>query len=118
MLENNNFEKNKIDELLLIATSYQNPFIPEVKGIVRAELVIGGWLVTPKPNNEGCHVIYIIQTDLKGSIPTRVVNSVSQQQPLLIASIKNFINDNNISQQVNTCGTNPLTNEAFEIVFF
>ena len=61
-----------------------NPCDP---GTVRAELLIGGYVLTPVGN--GCtKVQYVVQSDLKGNIPTVVSSFVSRGQPKVILSIR------------------------------
>jgi len=64
-----------------------NPCDP---GTVRAELLIGGYVLTPVGN--GCtKVQYVVQSDLKGNIPTVVSSFVSRGQPKVILSIRSAL---------------------------
>jgi len=59
---------------------------PVVESNIRAELIVGGYVLTP--TDKGTLIQYVVQSDLKGTIPTTVVNFVSQSQPLVVASIR------------------------------
>ena len=55
---------------------------PEKYKVVRAETVISGYYIRTNPGNSNQVLLSIIsQTDIKGSIPKWLVNSVSQKAP-------------------------------------
>jgi hypothetical protein len=62
---------------------------PEIEGVIRAELKIGALVITP--TSYGCFLQYIIDCDLKGSIPDLVSNYIVNLQPLNIANIRNIL---------------------------
>lgn len=76
---------------VIIATSVEHPDCPDVKKVVRADLIIGGWIITPDatdPENK-CYAYYITQTNPKGSVPKMFVNQVSKNQGMLPREIYN-----------------------------
>lgn len=52
---------------------------PEVKGVVRGEIFIGGYIIE-KIDENSTRVTYISDSDLKGSIPNMIKNKISQKQ--------------------------------------
>ena len=77
--------KDSEGRLISIGTSVEHPDAPPVKKIVRADLIIGGWVFIPDqtdPENK-CNAYYVSQSNLKGSIPKMITNSVSKGQGLL-----------------------------------
>ena len=64
--------------LYLIAFSVPYAKIPENKKPVRATLIIAGWMITPKSENE-CQCIYITCADLNGSIGKTIKDMVAKQ---------------------------------------
>ncbi len=56
---------------------------------IRAEMPIGGYLLVPNP--EGTKVTYVVQTDLKGSLPSSIVNFVSTSQPTILLTMKRML---------------------------
>ena len=72
-----------------IATSVEHPDCPEVKKCVRAECVIGGWIIIPDAEDpeHKCMCYYITQSDPKGSIPKMFVNKVAKNQGLMPMTI-------------------------------
>ena len=53
---------------ILIAKSTPIKDVPETKEAVRAELIVGGWILTPTGDSQ-TKAIFITQSDPKGSIP-------------------------------------------------
>ena len=75
----------RIDESTSIhgAVSIVDPRIPEDRGYVRGEVLAGGYVVEAIPRQpKRAHITYITQVDLKGSVPTFVVNKVTESQPM------------------------------------
>ena len=75
------------NRVVIVAFSNHNEVLaPQRDGVVRGDLVIGGYILTPTP--AGTLVQYLIQYDLKGTIPQSVQNFVSQTQPLIVSNIR------------------------------
>ncbi len=55
--------------------------VPEVKGVVRANVPMGGWKIEPNdgnPNESMC--TYMAELDLKGSVPGWVISQAFKDQ--------------------------------------
>jgi len=66
----------------------EHPAMPPRKGFVRADAIIGGFKIVPVPGNPGkCVINYLTWVDLKGSLPTMIVNMVATEQPLVVPKI-------------------------------
>lgn len=62
---------------------------PEQKGLVRAEIIIGGFVIKELSSDPPkCHISYITRVDLKGNLPARLVNRVTLSQPKSLAVIR------------------------------
>lgn len=62
---------------------------PEVKDLVRAEVIIGGFVVKELSSEPpSCLVTYITRVDLKGKLPVRLVNKVTSSQPEAVAILR------------------------------
>jgi len=60
----------------IVTTDY-----PEVSGCVRGEIRASGYIVQPiKDKTDECRVIYLVQTDPKGWLPSNIVNYVASSQ--------------------------------------
>lgn len=64
---------------------------PVQDGIVRGNLVFGGYVMKPTPL--GTQLTYVVQSDLKGSIPQYVLNFVASNQPMIVANIRKLLED-------------------------
>jgi hypothetical protein len=60
--------------------SVESPLKPPVPKVIRAETVISGYIIRPGPNDT-CTVTIITQNDIKGLIPTSIVNRVASKAP-------------------------------------
>jgi hypothetical protein len=67
---------------------------PVEQGVVRAELVLAGYVLTPA--SKGTNVSIVVQTDLKGALPTSLVDHVSSTQPLILANLRAVL-DNDVA---------------------
>lgn len=70
--------------------------LPERRGYVRGELRSSGFVIKPIPPEPGidyprCAVYYLATVDVKGWLPTWVVNLVNAQQPLNINALRDLI---------------------------
>lgn len=64
------------------AMSVIDPRVPEEKGFVRGTVISGGYVIKDCPGQPGMsHVTYLTQVDLKGSVPTFLVNKICESQP-------------------------------------
>ena len=70
---------------------YSDQFPPE-EGTVRAEMILGGYLLT-RVNNK-TRVDMVLQSDLHGNIPRRISNMVATQQPMVLANIQSILENN------------------------
>lgn len=66
------------NKFYVVSSSCNYP-VPEVKGVVRADAIIGGY-VGEKIDEKTLKVTYLSDGDIKGSIPGFVKNLVSQEQ--------------------------------------
>ena len=83
--------------LLHVAWSVPHPESPHPEGIVRANCMIGGWIIRPRfssksgnsdpfaQTEEGCDVTFLMRSDFMGSIPGFIVRQVAAQQGMLVA---------------------------------
>ncbi|XP_078000912.1 uncharacterized protein LOC144453475 isoform X2 [Glandiceps talaboti] len=78
---------------LVVATSVQHPDSPTTEGAIRAEVVCAGAVIEPViiDGRECCKVSYLTQVDLRGELPTRLLNLIARRQPLCIAYMRNYI---------------------------
>lgn len=76
------------DTIIISSFSHEHDDCPPHKKYVRAELVIGGWILKPDENNPSkTFAQYVTQSDLKGNIPKKIVNGVAEKQGLLITKV-------------------------------
>lgn len=78
------------------ASSVSLPECPARPSITRAELHASGWLIEPLIIDDAIIagaslVTYVVRTDLKGSIPTSVLNLLSERQPLVIHYVRGLL---------------------------
>lgn len=66
--------------IILHFISIDHPKMPPKKGIIRAETVISGYIIRPMTQRT-CKVTIISQNDIKGLIPTSLVNKVASKAP-------------------------------------
>mmetsp|Transcript_9282 Transcript_9282/g.21533 ORF Transcript_9282/g.21533 Transcript_9282/m.21533 type:complete len:178 (-) Transcript_9282:22-555(-) len=71
-------------------TSVEPPDIPTTKGYVRADMVYGGFVLRPIEGGKTL-ATYSVLVDLKGNIPGKMLQAVSQRQPLVIARLRDFL---------------------------
>lgn len=75
--------------LIQAAVSVVDPRLPEEKGYVRGNIVCGGYVIKVCPGKpEQSEVTYVSQAELKGNIPTFVVNKVTESQPQCISRLR------------------------------
>lgn len=73
-------------KVIAIAYSTSHPNCPETK-FVRAHLYLGCFVMTPVSPTI-THIIYMINVDIKGSIPKFIINSVQTDQALVVEKIR------------------------------
>ncbi|TPX68871.1 hypothetical protein SpCBS45565_g02823 [Spizellomyces sp. 'palustris'] len=71
------------------ATSVVDQSAPTDPKRVRAHLTVAGWIL--KPVSGGVSVSYIVQVDVKGSIPSSIIKVIQTQTPLCIAEVFKYI---------------------------
>lgn len=73
------------------ACSIIDECIPKLKGCVRADVIAGGYCIRDVPGNaNSSEVTYVTQVDLKGNVPTFVVNKIVESQPQCVNQFKNI----------------------------
>ena len=83
--------KQTIEDGRIVISSYSvvHPDQPEVSGLVRGDIKLAGWIITPdKDSEDRCHAVYITEIDFAGSLPTALVNQVNTNQGFFIAKVK------------------------------
>jgi len=54
---------------------------PEIKGLLRARVEIGGWIIEPHLEQKGSsYCTYISETDLGGSLPGWAIKQANKDQ--------------------------------------
>ena len=84
-------KKFKVDgTVIFVAFSEKfDDICPLIENHVRGEVVIAGYVL--KPVSGGTQCTYMVQSDLKGSIPTSIVSMVSSNQPMVLLHIKKHL---------------------------
>ena len=81
--------------LKFVAFSFEDADCPEVSGLVRAELIIGGYLLIPVRDESGTIVAteatYCISTDAKGNIPAWILTIKAKEQPQGLTKLNKLI---------------------------
>lgn len=75
-------------QILLVGFSHElyQSLRPPKEGTVRADMVVGSFLLTSIPS--GTKIQYLLQTDLKGSIPATVVSFACSSQAMFLANFR------------------------------
>ncbi|CAG9332240.1 unnamed protein product [Blepharisma stoltei] len=66
--------------IMLHFISMEHPMMPPRKGVIRAETLISGYIIRPM-TQRSCKVTIITQNDVKGLIPTYLVNKFAAKAP-------------------------------------
>ncbi|CAG9321279.1 unnamed protein product [Blepharisma stoltei] len=66
--------------IMLHFISMEHPMMPPRKGVIRAETLISGYVIRPV-TQRSCKVTIITQNDVKGLIPTFLVNKFAAKAP-------------------------------------
>lgn len=73
------------------AASIVDGRVPESKNYVRAEVLSGGYVIKACPGQQGVSkVTYVAQVDLKGNVPTFIVNKICESQPQCVSHFKSL----------------------------
>jgi hypothetical protein len=79
-----------------VSTSVLDPTIPEDPGRIRALLELSGWSLRPTFDNLGnttsVSVTFVIQIDIRGTLPTSVVKSMTSSMNTAVSRLNQFIN--------------------------
>ncbi|KAG0291463.1 hypothetical protein BGZ98_003006, partial [Dissophora globulifera] len=79
-----------------VSTSVIDPTIPEDPGRIRAMLELSGWSLRPTFDGQGntvsVNVTFVIQIDIRGSLPSSVVKSMTSSMTTAVSRLNQFIN--------------------------
>ena len=72
-----------------IGTSIELPTHPPIKGVVRGEVKLAGWILEKKEGGTQCTFITFV--DPKGSLPIKAINMVATVQGEVVEKIKKLL---------------------------
>ncbi|KAF9927840.1 hypothetical protein FBU30_002843 [Linnemannia zychae] len=79
-----------------VSTSVLDSTIPEDPGRIRALLELSGWSLRPMFDGQGhtvsVNVTFVIQIDIRGTLPTSVVKSLTSSMMTAVSRLNQFIN--------------------------
>ncbi|KAI7817668.1 hypothetical protein BC939DRAFT_317972 [Gamsiella multidivaricata] len=79
-----------------VSTSVLDSTIPEDPGRIRALLELSGWSLRPifdgQGNTVSVNVTFVIQIDIRGTLPNSVIKSVTASMMTAVARLNQFIN--------------------------
>ncbi|KAG0040355.1 hypothetical protein BGZ82_003361 [Podila clonocystis] len=79
-----------------VSTSVLDPTIPEDPGRIRAMLELSGWSLRPTFDGQGntvsVNVTFVIQIDIRGTLPSSVVKSMTSSMTMAVSRLNQFIN--------------------------
>lgn len=78
-------------DIYVALVSVKDASCPEISGVVRSNLLLGGWKIFNA--NGGIGITYITQFDLAGSLPTAVAKSGTVQTPLCAGKVGKYLKD-------------------------
>ena len=78
---------------LLLAIAIRDD-VPEVKGVVRAEIIETGYYIRENKEAQTCSVTYLVQIDPKGWIPVLLINAAAADQAGTVGRLKNYFDKN------------------------
>jgi len=73
--------------IVYTGTSIDLPWMPDVSGLVRGEMVRGGFILRPLGDRE-TKVTYLVHVDPRGMLPTMIVNKFQRSQTANVYKIK------------------------------
>ncbi|DAZ97827.1 TPA: hypothetical protein N0F65_002497 [Lagenidium giganteum] len=59
--------------------------------IVRGDVHLAGWKIVPNAAYDGADVSFMVKSDLKGSIPSRIASKAAAEQPYMIQRIADLL---------------------------
>jgi len=81
--------------VIIYGTSTTHPKVPEVKGNVRAHVHMWVWILVPTSDPNKVDVVYILESDAKGSVPTSLANMFAKDQALSVAELRKWFERKN-----------------------
>ncbi|KAF9338131.1 hypothetical protein BG006_010241 [Podila minutissima] len=79
-----------------VSTSVLDPTIPEDPGRIRAMLELSGWSLRPTFDGQGntvsVNVTFVVQIDIRGTLPSSVVKSMTSSMTMAVSRLNQFIN--------------------------
>lgn len=79
-----------------VSTSVLDPTIPEDPGRIRALLELSGWSLRPTFDGQGntvsVNITFVIQIDIRGTLPSSVVKSMTSSMTMAVSRLNQFIN--------------------------
>jgi hypothetical protein len=76
--------------IIAAGKSVTHPRCPEGNGFVRGNVHMAGFVLQPL-SPSSTQVIYLSNADVKGSLPTAIVNKVSMEQPMCVAGLRTLV---------------------------
>ncbi|KAF1328737.1 Dihydrolipoyllysine-residue acetyltransferase component of pyruvate dehydrogenase complex, partial [Globisporangium splendens] len=79
--------------IVIVAQSIEDLALCPLKEpkVVRGDIHIACWQIVPNADYSGAHVTFMVKTDLKGSIPTRITRKVAAEQPFILLRIAELL---------------------------
>lgn len=75
-----------------VGTSATHPDCPEREGVIRAHVILWGYILTPLPKDPNfTNVVYVLATDVKGILPKAIVNWFVTEQGFGVGRIRDWI---------------------------
>ncbi|CAJ0638064.1 8226_t:CDS:2 [Entrophospora sp. SA101] len=82
-------------KIYFVSTSINTPKIPHIANRIRARLLLNGWILEPLSYNPPVtKVNYILQTNVKGWIPSVLAKKYLSRRPLVIHTIETYLRKN------------------------
>nr|CAG8435196.1 5470_t:CDS:2 [Entrophospora candida] len=82
-------------KIYFVSTSVNTPKIPHIANRIRARLLLNGWILEPLSYNPPVtKVNYILQTNVKGWIPSVLAKKYLSRRPLVIHTIETYLRKN------------------------
>lgn len=79
-----------------VSTSVLDPTIPEDPGRIRAMLELSGWSLRPTFDGQGntvsVNVTFVVQIDIRGTLPSSIVKSMTATMTTAVPRLNQFIN--------------------------